>query len=90
MNEQPEALRLAEILEKMPLGDCDTQAAAELRRLYALNAELLEVLIRLMRSFPTDNDLYEAQWEGHEIEEAMSAYEAARAAIVKAQGESNE
>ena len=39
-----EALRLADILEKMPLGECDEQAAAELRRLHALNAELVEAL----------------------------------------------
>lgn len=37
---KPEALRLAEILEKMPLGDCDHEAAAELRRLHHENADL--------------------------------------------------
>lgn len=44
MTTQPEALRLANILEKMPLGQCDEQAAAELRRLHEMNQELLEVL----------------------------------------------
>ena len=34
-----EALRLADILEKMPLGECDEQAAAELRRLHDLVTE---------------------------------------------------
>lgn len=44
MTKQPEALRLADILEKMPLGKCDEQAAAELRRLHEVNQELLEAL----------------------------------------------
>ena len=34
MTTQHEALRLADMLEKMPLGECDNQAAAELRRLH--------------------------------------------------------
>ena len=37
MSDQPEALRLADMLEKMPLGECDEQAAAELRRLHEQN-----------------------------------------------------
>jgi hypothetical protein len=42
---QPEALRLADALESdVVYGDTDTQAAAELRRLHAVNAELLEAL----------------------------------------------
>ena len=45
MTEQPEALRLAEQLETEWGDDCELEAAAaELRRLYALNAELLEAL----------------------------------------------
>lgn len=45
MNEKPEALRLAEVLDLLAM-DMKTprQAAAELRRLYALNVELLEAL----------------------------------------------
>lgn len=44
-NQQPEALRLAEQLEVRGfLGTTATQAATELRRLNALNTELLEVL----------------------------------------------
>lgn len=43
MSKQPEALRLADVLMKD--GDAwDEKAAAELRRLYALNQELLEAL----------------------------------------------
>ncbi len=45
MSTQPEALRLADALESdVVYGDTDTQAAAELRRLHAVNAELLEAL----------------------------------------------
>jgi hypothetical protein len=48
MSQQPEALRLADELER-PVGTQSTysamqQAAAELRRLHEVNAELLEVL----------------------------------------------
>jgi hypothetical protein len=45
MSEQPEALRLADALDVGEIsytGMC--QAAAELRRLHAVNAELLEAL----------------------------------------------
>jgi len=56
-------------------------------KLAAAAPELLKALMRLMRSFPTDTDLLEAQWDGHEIEEAMSAHDAARAAIDKVKGE---
>ena len=60
MNTQPEALRLADALE----GDdsYDNQAAAELRRLHALNQELLEALKALMcdhggsRAVSSDDD----------------------------------
>lgn len=41
--QQPESLRLAEILE-LGSRQFNKEAAAELRRLHALNAELLEAL----------------------------------------------
>lgn len=44
MSTQPEALRLADMLEKMPLGECDNQAAAELRRLHHNNQVLTDAL----------------------------------------------
>jgi hypothetical protein len=48
MTEQPEALRLADWLEDQydPTHNQE-EAAAELRRLHALNAELLEALRRI-------------------------------------------
>lgn len=42
--QQPEALRLAETTPSLRGGDWGDRAAAELRRLHALNAELLEAL----------------------------------------------
>ena len=41
---QPEALRLADALEKHLGGNTATQAAAELRRLHKVNKELLAAL----------------------------------------------
>ena len=40
--QQPEALRLAETTPSLRGGDWGDRAAAELRRVHALNAELLE------------------------------------------------
>ena len=42
--QQPEALRLAQWIEEDMTCDGDAEIAAELRRLHALNAELLEAL----------------------------------------------
>ena len=45
MNEKSKAQRLADILQyKIPSMECLEEAAAELRRLDALNAELVEAL----------------------------------------------
>ena len=73
MSEQPEALWLADDLEAWPLGgNADTQlkAAAELRRLHALNGELLEALKNYV--------------DGCSL--GVNAAEVARAAIAKATG----
>ena len=49
MTEQTKAQRLADILQyKIPSIECLEQAAVELRRLDALNAELMEALERLV------------------------------------------
>jgi hypothetical protein len=50
MSEQPEALRLAALWEKQSHGYAltpEAETAAELRRLHALNGELLEALKEL-------------------------------------------
>ena len=44
-DKQPEALRLADILEfKVPSIECLEKAAAELRRLHEVNADLIDAL----------------------------------------------
>jgi len=74
VSEQPEALRLADWLDA---DACDLQtprlAAAELRRLHAVNAELLEALIDCRVALLTDS-------------RSFAAIEKARAAIAKAEG----
>jgi len=76
MTTQPEALRLADALESCSLhvGDPEqAQAAAELRRLHAVNQELLEAL----KSLTTAPDLSAYGMALHN----------ARAAIAKAEGQ---
>jgi len=56
--QQPEALRLAEILE-LGSRQFNKEAAAELRRLHAINAELVEALndaLSVVRSVHTGRD----------------------------------
>ena len=48
MTTQPEALRLADALEKHLGGNTATKAATELRRLYEANQELLAALKALL------------------------------------------
>jgi ABC-type transporter Mla subunit MlaD len=49
MADQPEALRLADSLAA-GFSDCGPEAAAELRRLVAVNQELLEALKRIKQT----------------------------------------
>ena len=75
MNTQPEALRLADLLEESyPLEPEAEQAAAELRRLHEVNQELLEAL----------KDMRDFYYKANEYQEK------ARAAITKATGERDE
>ena len=79
MTQQPEALRLADALDLYATGDAHQrdieQAAAELRRLHEVNAELLEALEKLAR---LGNGERYGNSEGNVI---------ARTAIAKAEGE---
>ncbi len=75
--QQPEALRLDEILE-LGSRQFNDEASTELRRLHALNAELLEALQNIVKSLADHDD------EGM-IEHAEQMI-AARAAIAKAEG----
>lgn len=84
--EQPEALRLARELECYVGRPVCTEAAAELRRLHALNQELLEALELALFAHGKMllSDPPQEAWKTYEVESK------ARAVLVKAQGESNE
>ena len=75
MADQPEALRLADSLAA-GFVDCGPEAAAELRRLHAVNQELLEALRSLI-------DMDVAYRRGPKVEQAVDV---ACAAIAKAEG----
>ena len=83
MNTQPEALQLADYLTACPTlaAVAAHEAAAELRRLYAVNTELLEALERIANVKPDQLD--------HSIDVAIIQRCAfvACAAIIKATGE---
>ena len=58
MNTQPEALRLADDLDAYHTRSEHKEAAAELRRLHEVNAELLEALKYARRmAHPADCDI---------------------------------
>lgn len=71
-DKQPEALRLAYIIEGNWDRQYGKQVAAELRRLHEVNAELVEALKDIL------------SWEENE---EMTWYPKARAALAKATGE---
>jgi len=72
MTEQPEALRLARLIEA---GQGDLRVAAELRRLHAVNQELLEALKEMLFPYREETAPYE------------EARDQARAAIARAEGQ---
>jgi NTP pyrophosphatase (non-canonical NTP hydrolase) len=80
MNEQPTALRLADALETLWLAnllssETRDEAAAELRRLSAVNQELGAALRRLISYCNTlENRLMEADGEHPALQEAKEAY----------------
>ena len=84
-DKQPEALRLAEILEGYYAGYMNTkEAAAELRRLHEVNAELVEAL-RLMNI--ECQHLHHAKKDQHGYDVACSVVERIKTSIAKATGE---
>ena len=91
-NKQPEALRLAEILESYYAGYNHTNtAAAELRRLHEVNAELVEALkdiIDAERSAgrSTQGFVPRPATRAHQLRVYL-AWQKAHAAIAKAAGE---
>lgn len=91
MNTQPEAIRLAKILETeaVPSIAIDLEAAAELRRLHGLNAELLEALLECVEDSEqavTDYVLmYGEKYRPQRLEAMRETVRKARAAIAKAE-----
>ena len=83
-DKQPEALRLAELLDKrISMWDCE--AAAELRRLHEVNAELVEALRDITVWYSardSENEILPAINQNPEIYRAMQALD-------KAQGDNN-
>jgi hypothetical protein len=78
MSNQPKALQLAAMAHLGYRVGWQREAAVELRRLHALNAELLEALKKIAA---IEDQMYGPDWE--EIEEARDI---ASAAIAKAEG----
>jgi hypothetical protein len=53
MSKQPEALRLADRMERNLIRtETEVRAAAELRRLHAINVELLDAFDRVVEELP--------------------------------------
>jgi len=86
-DKQPDALRLADQLERMSLSTpWDKKAAAELRRLHEVNAELVEALKDITVWYSArdpENEILPAINQNPEIYRAMQA-------LAKATGENNE
>ena len=85
--EQPEALRLADEIEWIAAGKAGKETAAELRRLHALNQELLEAFTSVML---VCENVHHSKKDRHGFAEPCPVTERIRAAIAKAQGASNE
>ena len=80
IEKQPEALRLAEILDSFHEADEVQPMAAELRRLHAVNAELLKELRNIAKANPRE-------W-GEEMRDQFQQWAQSRArhTITKATG----
>ena len=83
MSEQPEALQLADEVAAMQPAYFTREVATELRRLHAVNAELLEAL----KFYGSSCDATESTPCGYE---GNLCCKRARAAIARAEGELNE
>ncbi len=84
-DKQPEALRLADELEKYTYDfEWHSTAADELRRLHEVNAELVEAL-RLMNI--ECQHLHHAKKDQHGYDVACPVVERIKASIAKATGE---
>lgn len=78
MTQQTEAQRLADVLDLLWLdGQTPRKAAAELRRLHAVNAQLLEAL----------RDMVNTLTDGPDESDIARVFSVARAAVAAAKGE---
>ena len=82
--QQPEALRLAEILE-LGSRQFNNEASTELRRLHALNAELLEALKKCQFALEPYDDIKPRDWKT-DRERLAAAHQVAIEALSKAEG----
>lgn len=98
MSNQPEALRLADLLDAgenfygesslwydRNLSDTVDAAAAELRRLYEVNQELLEAAKLVIAWYEAEDDHSKADFY-QRLEMCRTSEAALRAAIAKAEG----
>lgn len=90
-DKQPEALRLADALDAAPYScGCTMEAAAELRRLHAENAELLEALKMAWPLIETEklkqDGSYGSNFVQAKADRIRAVYEKSRAAIAKVEG----
>ena len=85
MSEQPNALRLAERLDSMsdsmdmgrpPINDDRRLAAAELRRLHSLNAELLEFAKGFLADYQSEDGMYSMKHYARMAHEVITKAEA--------------
>ena len=89
--DKPEALRLADVIMGTPCWADLGAAAAELRRLHALNGELLEAIKEMIEAEQsegkaTDGFIPKAATREHQ-RRVLLAWQAVHAAIAKAEGE---
>ena len=84
MSQQPEALRLAEILDSFHEADEVQPMAAELRRLHAENAELTALLKEAVPHLTDIVRMPNAEWVADTHNKAADAL---RQALAKAEGD---
>jgi len=89
MSKQPEALRLADCIDRCSSYFGNEDAADELRRLHAANVELLEALQLLLTADKsiaeaTDAEIEDAlEDDNKEVRDQANAFLVARAAVAK-------
>lgn len=83
--QQHEELRLADTTPSLRGGDWGYKAAAELRRLHAINAELVEALKKCQFALEPYDDIKPRDWKT-DRERLAVAHQVAIDALAKAEG----